>query len=134
MHLEWLGAGAACSWCSRLACAVQPINGCVCCGLQALFLALDEKRANNQSDKHFERQCKLQHHNMLPQPNYMPTSLRTVKKLLCCREVTAVEQHVCVNGCCKFNKLEPQQYKGAQAQKCTKCQELRFSVRSTARK
>jgi hypothetical protein len=101
--------------------------------LQALFLALDEKRVNNQKDKHFERQCKLQHHNMLPQPNYMPTSLRIIKKLLGCREVAAVEQHVCVNGCCKFNKLKPNQYKGARAQKCPKCQQQRFDRRSTAR-
>eukprot|EP00882_Tetradesmus_deserticola_P007756 GHRQ01008166.1.p1 GENE.GHRQ01008166.1~~GHRQ01008166.1.p1 ORF type:complete len:392 (+),score=63.85 GHRQ01008166.1:1269-2444(+) len=56
-----------------------------------------------------------------------------MRKLVGCREVHEVEQHVCVNDCCKFNKLKPNQYRGALRQKCPVCKELRFNTKMTAR-
>jgi hypothetical protein len=48
--------------------------------------------------------------------------------------VHEIEQHVCVNDCCKFDKLQPRQYRERRHEKCSVCQEPRFQVRRTSRK
>ena len=100
---------------------------------QACFLALSMKRRHHQTDQHFEEECKLNHNVRLPPGNTHPTSLYMMKKLAGCREVHEVEQHVCVNDCCKFKKLQPRQYRTAVFERCPKCKELRFDVKQTSR-
>lgn len=105
----------------------------ICVFMQTAFLALHMKRQHNQKDSHFEEECNLQHSVRLPQPNNHPTSLHIIKRLLDCREVHDVEQHVCVNDCCKFNKLQPREYRQHKHQACPTCGEGRFKVKSTSR-
>lgn len=101
--------------------------------MQACFLALYMKRRHHQTDQHFEEECKLNHSVRLPPGNTHPSSLYMMKKLVGCREVHEVEQHVCVNDCYKFKKLQPQQYRTAVFERCPKCHELRFDVKQTLR-
>lgn len=104
------------------------------CYLQACFLALSQKRRHHQTDQHFEEDCKIKHNLVYPPGNSYPSSLYMMRKLVGCQEVHEVEQHVCVNDCCKFNKLKPSQYRGAVNQKCRVCGERRFDTRLTSRK
>jgi hypothetical protein len=101
---------------------------------QACFLALSQKLRHHQTDKHFEEECKIKHNLEYPAGNSYPTSMYMMRKLVGCREVHEVEQHVCVNDCCKFNKLQPSQYRDAVDQKCKVCGERRFDIKMTARK
>lgn len=68
------------------------------------------KRAHNLKDGYFEEQCKVNSKVLLPTDNSMNMTLAMMKKLLRCRQVQDIEEHVCVNDCCKFPKLEPSEY------------------------
>lgn len=102
--------------------------------LQACFLGLSMKRAHNQKDDFFKEQCAVQARVLLPAGNSMNITYAMMRKLLDCQEVQDIEEHVCVNGCCKFKHLQPPEYASNKTDSCPKCHELRFTTKVTARK
>lgn len=93
-------------------------------------MQLSEKRKTNTKDAVFDKQLRLNAEHVLPKPNNCPPSLYIMKKLLECKQTYEVQQHVCVNDCCRFAWLDKRQYLAHKDECCPHCQEPRFDTRT----
>jgi hypothetical protein len=73
--------------------------------LRAAMEALQEKTVYNIRDNAFNATCK-RISETLPQPNLYPLFLYAMKQVVGVEPRQMYEEHVCVNECIKFPKLE----------------------------
>jgi len=91
----------------------------------ALFLLLQWQSENEMSVTAFEHSLKLLAFVFLPQPNTLPTTIHQLNKLIGFN-LNNYEEHVCINDCCLFEKLDRDEWKDHSDQSCPTCGQLRF--------
>ena len=91
----------------------------------ALLLLLQWQSENEMSVTAFEHSLKLLAYVFLPQPNTFPTTIYQLNKLIGFN-LSDYEEHVCVNDCCLYEKLDRDEWEDHCDQSCPNCGQPRF--------
>lgn len=94
------------------------------------YALLRAKMEHHLTDKYVDDLCKYTHHVLLPPGNLHPPSLYLLKKVCKVPETASFEKHVCVNDCCRFDDIPPEQYAEHVDDVCPECKEPRFELKA----
>jgi hypothetical protein len=97
--------------------------------IEACYALGMEKLKGHVSDTAMDRMCRYKAEVLLPHGNIHPPSLYLLKKCLQVEDAHQYEQHLCINGCCRFPQLRKSQFSAHRGERCPKCKEPRFVVR-----
>ena len=94
--------------------------------LECCYLWLSMKLEGNVRDGQFDREARVMHDIMLPQPNIFPPSFYLFKQIIGCKAVQDFECHCCPNECKSWGPLPQNQWAVHEQDVCFKCGSGRF--------
>ena len=94
--------------------------------IECCYLWLSMKLEGNVRDGQFDREARVMHDIMLPQPNIFPPSFYLFRQIIGCESVQDFECHCCPNECQSWAPLPQQQWAEHEQDVCSTCGSGRF--------
>ena len=94
--------------------------------IQCCYLWLSMKLEGNVRDGQFDREARVMHDVMLPQPNIFPPSFYLFRQIIGCEGVQDFECHSCPKDCHSWGPLPQNQWAAHEHDVCPKCSSERF--------